>query len=56
VWWRVEAPGGGRVRGRTEASLRVKTALLDDVADQAEGCRVVRADGVVSEMELAFAA
>ena len=32
-----------------------KTALLDYVGDQASGCRVVRAAGVQSEMELAFA-
>jgi DNA-binding CsgD family transcriptional regulator len=32
-----------------------KTALLDDVADHAEGCRVARLAGVQSEMELAFA-
>ncbi len=33
-----------------------KTALLDYVADQGEGCAVVRAVGVESEMELPFAA
>ena len=33
-----------------------KTALLDYTAEQARGCRVVRAVGVQSEMELAFAA
>jgi hypothetical protein len=32
-----------------------KTALLDYVAGRASGCRVVRATGVQSEMELAFA-
>src|SRR4029077_15095397 len=32
-----------------------KTALLDYVAGHAPGCRVVRAAGVQSEMELAFA-
>jgi hypothetical protein len=32
-----------------------KTALLDYVAGHAPGCRVVRATGVQSEMELAFA-
>src|SRR5712671_481534 len=31
-----------------------KTALLDYVAGHASGCRVVRATGVQSEMELAF--
>jgi DNA-binding CsgD family transcriptional regulator len=32
-----------------------KTVLLDYLADQAAGCQVVRAAGVQSEMELAFA-
>jgi DNA-binding CsgD family transcriptional regulator len=32
-----------------------KTALLDYVSEHASGCRVVRASGVQSEMELAFA-
>jgi DNA-binding CsgD family transcriptional regulator len=32
-----------------------KTALLDELAGQAQGCRVVRAAGVQSEMEFAFA-
>jgi len=32
-----------------------KTALLDYLVEQASGCRVVRAGGVQSEMELAFA-
>jgi len=32
-----------------------KTALLDYVSSQAAGCRVARAVGVQSEMELAFA-
>jgi len=32
-----------------------KTALFEYVAEQASGCRVVRAAGVQSEMELAFA-
>jgi DNA-binding CsgD family transcriptional regulator/tetratricopeptide (TPR) repeat protein len=32
-----------------------KTVLLDYVAERARGCRVVRATGVQSEMELAFA-
>ena len=32
-----------------------KTALLDHLAGRAHGCRVVRAAGVQSEMELAFA-
>ena len=32
-----------------------KSALLDYVAGHAPGCRVVRAAGVQSEMELAFA-
>jgi hypothetical protein len=33
-----------------------KTALLEYVAEQASGCRVLSASGVQSEMELAFAA
>ena len=33
-----------------------KTALLDYLAEQASGCRVVRTAGYQSEMELAFAA
>jgi len=32
-----------------------KTVLLDELAGQAQGCRVVRTAGVQSEMELAFA-
>ena len=32
-----------------------KTALLDYIAERGSGCRVVRASGVQSEMELAFA-
>src|SRR5919108_4793543 len=32
-----------------------KTALLEYVAERASGCRIVRASGVQSEMELAFA-
>lgn len=32
-----------------------KTALLDHVAQRASGCRVTRAAGVQSEMELAYA-
>ena len=32
-----------------------KTALLDDMAGEAAGCRVVRAAGVQSEMQFAFA-
>jgi hypothetical protein len=32
-----------------------KTALLDTVVAHASGCRVARAAGVESEMELAFA-
>src|SRR3954466_15129102 len=32
-----------------------KTALLEYVAEQADGCRVARAAGVQGEMELAFA-
>ena len=40
------------VRGEPGVS---KTALLDHLARQASGCRVVRTAGVQSEMELAFA-
>ena len=40
---------------RGEAGMG-KTALLDYVAGQGEGCTVVRAVGVESEMELPFAA
>jgi DNA-binding CsgD family transcriptional regulator len=32
-----------------------KSALLDDIAERATGCRIVRAAGAESEMELAFA-
>src|SRR5580765_143686 len=32
-----------------------KTALLDYIAAEADGCRVARAAGVQAEMELAFA-
>ena len=39
---------------RGEAGIG-KTALLDHVAEQASGCRVARAIGVQSEMELTFA-
>ena len=32
-----------------------KTALLEYLAEQASGCRIARAAGIQSEMELAFA-
>src|SRR2546426_3825521 len=47
--------GGSRalvVRGEPGVG---KTALLDYIVEQASGCRVVRAAGIQSEMELAFA-
>jgi DNA-binding CsgD family transcriptional regulator len=53
----IEAVRGGEGRSLVvcgEAGVG-KTALLDYVADQASGCRVLRAAGVQSEMELAFA-
>jgi ABC-type transport system involved in cytochrome c biogenesis ATPase subunit len=39
---------------RGEAGIG-KTALLGHLSDAAEGCRIARAAGVESEMELAFA-
>ncbi len=39
---------------RGEAGIG-KTALLEHVAERAEGCRIARASGVESEMELPFA-
>ncbi|MEU8224142.1 AAA family ATPase [Kribbella sp. NPDC048915] len=39
---------------RGEAGIG-KSALLDDLVSRADGCRVARANGVESEMELAFA-
>jgi DNA-binding CsgD family transcriptional regulator len=54
----VEAVRGGESRTlvvRGEPGMG-KTALLDYLAGHAPGCRVVRADGIQSEMELAFAA
>jgi DNA-binding CsgD family transcriptional regulator len=52
----------GAVRGGESQTLVVrgepgmgKTALLEYMVEQASGCRVVRAAGVQSEMELAFA-
>ena len=53
----VEAVRGGESRAlvvRGEPGVG-KTALLDYVAEHASGCRVVRAAGVQSEMELVFA-
>src|SRR3954462_15475305 len=40
---------------RGEAGIG-KSALLDELIEHAEGCQVVRAVGIESEMELAFAA
>ncbi len=53
----VDSARGGRSQVlllRGEAGIG-KTALMDYVAKRATGCRVVRAAGVQSEMELAFA-
>jgi hypothetical protein len=53
----VEAVGAGESRAlvvRGEPGVG-KTALLEYIAEQASGCRVARAAGVQSEMELAFA-
>ena len=53
----VEAVRGGESRAlvvRGEPGVG-KTALLEYVVEHASGCRVVRAAGVQSEMELAFA-
>ncbi len=53
----VDAVRGGESRTlvvRGEPGIG-KTALLDYVVEHASGCRVVRAAGVQSEMELAFA-
>jgi predicted ATP-dependent serine protease len=47
--------GGSRVLvGRGEPGVG-KSALLDYLASRAAGCQLVRAAGVESEMELAFA-
>ena len=53
----IEAVRAGESRAlvvRGEPGLG-KTALLDYVAERASGCRVLRASGVQSEMELVFA-
>ncbi|MEY9934063.1 DNA-binding CsgD family transcriptional regulator [Catenulispora sp. GP43] len=54
----VEAVQGGesRVLVISGAPGTGKSVLLEDMAERAAGCRVVRASGVQSEMELAFAA
>ena len=51
----VRAGGGQALVVRGEPGVG-KTALLDYLAGRASGCRVARAAGVQSEMELAFAA
>ena len=53
----VEAVRGGQSRALVvRGDLGVgKTALLDYLAGRAQGCRVARAVGVQTEMELAFA-
>src|SRR5258705_2823541 len=48
--------GGSRVLVVRGEPGMGKTALLDYLAGHAPGCRVVRAAGVQSEIELAFAA
>jgi DNA-binding CsgD family transcriptional regulator len=51
----VRAGGSAALVLRGESGIG-KTALLQDVIAGADGCRVIRAAGVESEMELAFAA
>src|SRR5436305_6241682 len=51
---RVRAGQSGVLVLRGEAGIG-KTALLEHLAVAAEGCRIARAAGVESEMELAFA-
>ena len=51
---RVRAGQSGVLVLRGEAGIG-KTALLEHLSGAAEGCRIVRAAGVESEMELAFA-
>ena len=51
---RVRAGQSGVLVLRGEAGIG-KTALLEHLAAAAEGCRIARATGVESEMELAFA-
>ncbi len=54
----IEAVRAGQSRAlvvRGEAGVG-KTALLDYIVEHASGCRVARAAGIQSEMELAFAA
>ena len=54
-WWRACATGPSRALVlRGEAGVG-KSALLDYLLERASGCRVARAVGVESEMELAFA-
>jgi len=54
----IEAVRAGQSRAlvvRGEAGVG-KTALFDYIVEHASGCRVARAAGIQSEMELAFAA
>src|SRR5438128_318778 len=52
---RARSGSGGVLVLRGEAGIG-KTALLDDLVARASGCRIMRAAGVQSDMELPFAA